>query len=156
MKGSATSEGQNDNVFYRTKVFSKLQQHRLSLGCMHAKNGDPTVTITTKKYGRSAPKSLSIEIDRWPHKGLIPSGFTWPGQASVFLFPLECVSFFKTLTATERQKKWKFLYWHQRSGSGRLRHFQQTIGGGFRFSHFHSSYHHQIYRITSLWQAKAT
>ena len=40
--------------------------------------------------------------------------------------------------------------------SGRLRHVQQTIRGGFRFSHFYSSWRHQIYRITSLWQAKAT
>ena len=28
MKGSATSEGQNDKFFCRTKVFSKCQQHR--------------------------------------------------------------------------------------------------------------------------------
>ena len=49
MKGSATSEGQNDNFFYRTKVFSKCKQHRLSLSCIHAKNGDAAVTLTTKK-----------------------------------------------------------------------------------------------------------
>ena len=35
MEGSATSEGQNDNFFCRTKVFSKGQQHRLSLSCTH-------------------------------------------------------------------------------------------------------------------------
>ena len=49
MEGSATSEGQNDNFFYRTKVFSKPQHDRLSFSCMHAKNGDAGVTITTKK-----------------------------------------------------------------------------------------------------------
>ena len=40
MEGSATSEGQNDNFFYRTKVFSKRQHayDRLSFSCMHAKN----------------------------------------------------------------------------------------------------------------------
>ena len=38
-KGSATSEGQKDNFFCRTKVFSKRQHDRLSLSCMHAKNG---------------------------------------------------------------------------------------------------------------------
>ena len=41
MKGSASSEGQNDNFFCRTKVFSKRQQHRLSLSCMHAKKWRP-------------------------------------------------------------------------------------------------------------------
>ena len=74
MEGSATSEDQNDNFFYRTKVFSKRQHDRLSFSCMHAKNGDAGVTITTKKQGWSAPKSLSIEIDRWPHKGFRPAG----------------------------------------------------------------------------------
>ena len=49
MKGSATSEGQKDNFFCGTKVFSKGQHDRLSLSCMHAKNGDAAVTITTKK-----------------------------------------------------------------------------------------------------------
>ena len=49
MKGSATSEGQKDNFFCGTKVFSKRQHDRLSLSCMHAKNGDAAVTITTKK-----------------------------------------------------------------------------------------------------------
>ena len=49
MEGSATSEGQNDNFFYRTKVFSKRQHDRLSFRCMHTKNGDAGVAITTKK-----------------------------------------------------------------------------------------------------------
>ena len=49
LKGSATSEGQKDNFFCGTKVFSKRQHDRLSLSCMHAKNGDTVVTITTKK-----------------------------------------------------------------------------------------------------------
>ena len=49
MEGSATSEGQNDNFFYRTKVVSTRQHDRLSFSCMHAKNGDAGVTITTKK-----------------------------------------------------------------------------------------------------------
>ena len=35
-----------------------------SLVCVHAKNGDTAVTITTKKQGSSAPKSLYIESDR--------------------------------------------------------------------------------------------
>ena len=48
MKVSATLEGQKDNFFYRTKVFSKCQQHHLSLSCMHARNDDAAVTITTK------------------------------------------------------------------------------------------------------------
>ena len=48
MEGSATSEGQNDNFFHRTKVFSKRQHDRLSCSCMHAKNGDAGVTITPK------------------------------------------------------------------------------------------------------------
>ena len=75
MKGSATSEGQNNHFFCRTKVFSKRQQHRLSLGSMYAREkwrrygNQNFVTITTKKYGWSSPKSLSIEIDRWPNKG---------------------------------------------------------------------------------------
>ena len=49
MKGSATSEGQKDNFFCGTKVFSKCQHDRLSLSCMHEKNGYAAVTITTKK-----------------------------------------------------------------------------------------------------------
>ena len=49
MEGSATSEGQNDNFFYRTKVFSKRQHDHLSFSCMHAKNGGAGATITTKK-----------------------------------------------------------------------------------------------------------
>ena len=48
MKGSATSEGQKDIFFCGTKVFSKRQHDRLSLSCMHAKNGDAVVTITTE------------------------------------------------------------------------------------------------------------
>ena len=48
MEESATSEGQNDNFFYRTKVFSKRQHDCLLFSCMHAKNGDAGVTITTK------------------------------------------------------------------------------------------------------------
>ena len=48
MEGSATSEGQNDNFFCRTKVFSKRQHDRLLFSCMHAKHGDAGVTITTK------------------------------------------------------------------------------------------------------------
>ena len=32
-------EGRNDNFFYRTKIFSKRQQYRLSLSGMHAKGG---------------------------------------------------------------------------------------------------------------------
>ena len=49
MEGSAILEGQNDNFFCRTKVLSKRQHDRLSFSCMHAKNGDAGVTITTKK-----------------------------------------------------------------------------------------------------------
>ena len=49
MKGSATSEGQKDNFFCRTKVISKCQHDRVSLSCMHPKKGDAAVTITTKK-----------------------------------------------------------------------------------------------------------
>ena len=71
VKRSATSEGQNGNFFCRRKVFSKLLHDRLSLSCMYAKNGDAAVTITTKKKGWSAPESLWIEIDQWPHKGFI-------------------------------------------------------------------------------------
>ena len=48
-EGSATSEGQNDNFFYRTKVFSKRQHDRLSFSCIQAKNGDAGVTITAKQ-----------------------------------------------------------------------------------------------------------
>ena len=48
-EGSPTSEGQNDNFFFRTEVFSKRQHDRLSFSCMHAKNGDAAATITTKK-----------------------------------------------------------------------------------------------------------
>ena len=48
MEGSATPEGQNDNFFRRTKVFSKRQHDRLLFSCMHAKHGDAGVTITTK------------------------------------------------------------------------------------------------------------
>ena len=64
MEGSATSEGQNDNFFYRTKVFSKRQHDRLSFSCMHAKNGDAGVTIITKnKVGvhPSCYRSKSID-----------------------------------------------------------------------------------------------
>ena len=49
MEGSATWEGQKDNFFYRTKLFSKRQHDCLSFSCMHAKNGDAGVTITTIK-----------------------------------------------------------------------------------------------------------
>ena len=64
MKGSATSEGQNDNFFFRTKVFSKRQQHCLSLSCMNAKNGDAAVTITTKnKVGVRPSRYRSKSID---------------------------------------------------------------------------------------------
>ena len=38
-KVSATLEGRNDNFVYRTKIFSKRQQYRLSLSDMHAKGG---------------------------------------------------------------------------------------------------------------------
>ena len=48
MKGSATSEGQTDNFFCRSRIFSKGQDDRVCLSCMHAKNGDAVVTITTK------------------------------------------------------------------------------------------------------------
>ena len=64
MEGSATSEGQNDNFFYRTKVFSKRQHDRLSFSCMHAKNGDAGVTITTKnKVGVHPSRYRSKSID---------------------------------------------------------------------------------------------
>ena len=62
MKGSATSEGQIDKFFRRTKVLKtfvlqkkmslkvwKRQRDRLPLSCMHGKKGDAAVTITTEK-----------------------------------------------------------------------------------------------------------
>ena len=65
MEGSATSEGQNDNFFYRTKVFSKRQHDRLSFSCMHAKNGDAGVTMTTKnKVGVHPSRYRSMASQR--------------------------------------------------------------------------------------------
>ena len=68
--GKRNFRGQKRQIFYRTKVFSKRQQDRLSFSCIYAKNGDAALTITTKKWGWSAPKSPPIEIDRWRHEGL--------------------------------------------------------------------------------------
>ena len=64
MKGSSTSEGQKDNFFCGTKVFSKRQYDRLSLSSIHAKNGDAAVTITTKnKVGVHLSHYRSKSID---------------------------------------------------------------------------------------------
>ena len=61
--------GPKRQLFHRTKVFSNRQKHRLSLSCMHAKNGDAAVTITTKNKVGEHPSRYRSKSNNGIPKG---------------------------------------------------------------------------------------